>query len=161
MVTPPEILLASRFFLRLELTVSGGDAIADAVFLECQGFQKTQNAIEVVEVTPNQWGKASRGQVVTTKIPGNVKTDNLILRRGLNKSMSLWNWYKAVEDGQWAQQVAEGSLSIYDQAGSERARYNFQRAWPMRYSAADLNAQSTDIEIEELELAVESLVRSL
>ncbi|MEL6855361.1 MAG: phage tail protein [Cyanobacteria bacterium J06560_2] len=160
MAASSEILLASRFFMRLELRVAGGNAIADASFLECQGFQRSQSCIEVVEVTPKQWGKASRGQVTITKVPGNVKTDNLVLRRGMTTSLSLWNWFKAIEEGKWYEQVAEGSLSIYDQAGTEQARYNFQRAWPMRYSASDVNAQSTEIEIEELELAVESLIRS-
>lgn len=147
--------------MRLELRVAGGSAIADATFLECKGFRRSQACVEVPEVTPQQWGKASRGQVVITKVPGNVTTDNIVLRRGMTNSLSLWNWFKAVEEGKWDEQVAEGSLSIYDQAGAEQARYNFQRAWPMRYTATDLNAQSTDIEIEELELAVESLERSL
>lgn len=147
--------------MRLELRVPGGNVIADATFLESKGFQRSQSCIPVTEVTAKQWGKASRGQVVISKVPGNVKTENLVLRRGLTNSKSLWNWFQEVEAGKWSEQVAEGSLSIYDQGGSEQARYDFQRAWPMRYQVGDLNAQSSEIEIEELELAIESLVRSL
>ncbi|MEM9008275.1 MAG: phage tail protein [Cyanobacteria bacterium P01_F01_bin.86] len=157
---PSEVLLASRFFIRLELQVTGGNAIADATFLECQGFERTQDCISITEVTPKQWAKASRGQVAITKIPGNAKTTNLVLRRGLTNSKLLWNWFKEVEVGNWYDNRAEGSLSIYDQAGIEQARYNFEGAWPMRYQASGMSARSSEIEIEELELATEYLVRA-
>lgn len=155
-----ELLAASRFFLRLELQVGGGDETVDATFLECQRFERSQPITEIVEVTPNQWAEAKYGQLVATKIPGRVKTENIVLKRGMTNSMTLWNWFNQVAAGKWQKQVVEGSLSIYDQAGSEQARYDFRGAWPTRYATADVNAQSTEIAIEELELAVDSLVRS-
>ena len=48
---------------------------------------------------------------------------------------------------------------IYDQAAKEQARFNFRGAWPLRYVASDVSAQSSDMEVEELEMAVESFVR--
>lgn len=153
----PEMLLASRFYLELILDGNQGDG--DVIFLECQGFKRHQEAIEVAEVTPGQWANAKFGQVRRTKMPGNVKTDNIILRRGMSKSLSLWEWFASVEAGQWGDQLREGSLVVYNQAGKEQVRFNFRGAWPVRYSIADLNAQSSDIEIEELEMAVEQFVR--
>ncbi|MEO1390303.1 MAG: phage tail protein [Cyanobacteria bacterium J06634_6] len=155
-----ELLLASRFYLRLELQVSGGTQSVDAVFSECQRFQRSQKAIEVIEVTPRQWGKAKYGQLVSTKVPGRVATDNLVLKRGLTESVTLWNWFTAVESGDWVNQEAEGGLSIYDQAGDEKARYDFRGAWPMRYSTSGVNARSTDMAIEELVLAIDSFTRA-
>lgn len=155
-----ELLAASRFFLRLELQVGGGQETVDATFLECQRFERSQPITEIAEVTPNQWGKANFGQLITTKIPGHSKTENLVLKRGMTNSMTLWNWFNQVATGLWHEHTAEGSLSIYDQAGAEQARYNFRGAWPTRYTAADVNAQSTDLAIEELELALDALVRA-
>ncbi|MGF1523715.1 MAG: phage tail protein [Leptolyngbyaceae cyanobacterium] len=155
-----ELLLASRFYLRLELQIGGGDATVDAVFLACQRFQRSQKAIAIVEVTANQWAKAKYGQLVTTKIPSHAATDNLVLKRGLTNSMTLWNWFTKVESGQWKDHEAEGALSIYDQAGGEQARYDFQGAWPMRYSTSEVNAKSTEVAIEELELAVSAFTRA-
>jgi phage tail-like protein len=155
-----ELLLASRFYLKLELQIGGGSETVDAVFLDCRRFQRSQTAIAIVEVTANQWAKAKYGQLVTTKIPGHVATDNLVLKRGMTDSMTLWNWFNQVELGQWKDQEAEGSLSIFDQSGSEQARYDFQGAWPMRYNTSEVNAKSTELAIEELELAVSSFVRS-
>ena len=157
---PVEPLLKSQFFMRLELKIKPDGGVADATFSECQGFQRTQDCISVAEVTPMQWGKASRGRVAITKVPGNAKSDNLVLRRGLTHSKFLWNWFEAIEVGKWYEQAAKGSLTIYGQEGVEHARYEFQRAWPMRYQIGDLNAQSSELEIEELELAIESLTRA-
>lgn len=155
-----ELLLASRFYLKLELQIGGGSETVDAVFLECQRFQRSQKAIAIVEVTANQWAKAKYGQLVTTKVPGHVATENLVLKRGLTDSMTLWNWFNQVELGQWKDHEAEGALSIFDQSGGEQTRYDFQGAWPMRYNASEVNAKSTEIAIEELELAVSSFARS-
>lgn len=154
----PELLTASRFYL--ELTLSGGNDTIDATFLECQGFKRTQNVAEVCEVAPQQWAKAKSGRVLRTKIPGNVKTENIVLRRGLTNSMTLWNWFAQVEAGKWGEQLKDGSLVIYDQSGQEQARFDFQKAFPVRYMAADLNAKSQDMEIEELEIAVETFIRT-
>ena len=155
-----ELLAASRFFLRLELALEGGNDNVDATFLECQRFERSQPITEIVEVTPNQWAQAKFGQLVTAKIPGRAKTENIVLKRGMTNSMTLWKWFNQVESGKWKDNVVEGSLSIYDQAGNEQARYDFRGAWPTRYATADVNAQSTEIAIEELELAVDAIVRS-
>lgn len=155
-----ELLLANRFYLRLELQIGGGDQAVDAVFSECQRFVRSQKAIEVIEVTPNKWAKAKYGQLVNVQVPGRVATDNLVLRRGLTDSMTLWNWFTAVESGEWEKQQAEGGLSIYDQAGGEQARYDFRGAWPMKYSTSGVNAKSTEIAIEELVLAIASFTRA-
>lgn len=156
----PEMLTASRFYLELKL--DGSKEPVDATFLECQGFKRSQEAIEFCEVTPQQWGRnpAKKGRVIRTKIPGNPKTENIILKRGMTNSMTLWQWFNAVEEGHWSKQLRDGSLVIYDQAGNEQARFEFRGAWPTRYSAADFSASSTEIEIEELELAVETLRRA-
>ncbi|MBW4652206.1 MAG: phage tail protein [Kaiparowitsia implicata GSE-PSE-MK54-09C] len=152
-----ELLAANRFYLELKL--EGSDTSADATFLECQGFKRSQESIEISEVTPEKWGQANLGRFVRTKIPGGAKTENIILRRGMTGSMTFWKWFEAVESGKWAKQLRNGSLVIYDQGGQEQARFDFQNAWPVRYTAADVSAQSTDLEIEELEIAVDNFIR--
>jgi len=155
-----EILAANRFFMRLELQMDDNNETVDAVFLECQRFERSQPAVSIVEVSPRKWANAKHGLLVTTKIPGNCKTENIVLRRGMTNSLLLWNWFHSVEMGKWQEAVVDGSLSIYDQAGREQARYDFGDAWPTRYKASDVNAQSSDIQIEELELVVHNLLRS-
>jgi phage tail-like protein len=153
----PELLTNSRFYL--ELSLDGSNDAIDAIFKGCKGFKATQDVIEACEVTTQKWGQASRGAVVRTKIPGNVKYTNIILSRGLSSSKTLWNWFEAVQEGNWAKQRRDGSLNIYDQSGTLQARYEFNRAWPARYSIADVSADGAELEIEEIEIAVEALKR--
>jgi phage tail-like protein len=153
----PELLTNSRFYIELKL--EGSQEPVDAYFMDCKGFKHTQDAIEVCEVTPQRWGAAKMGQVVRTKVPGNVKTNNITLRRGMTKSTTLWKWFEAVQEGNWAKQRRDGSLTIYDQAGNPQAIFQFLGAWPVSYIASDLSAGGADVEIEEMEIAVEMFTR--
>ena len=153
----PEILTAHRFYLGL--TLDGQKDNVDGFFLECQGFKRSQDAIEITEVTPNKWGASDKGQVVRTKIPGNVKSGNITLKRGMTNSLAIWKWFEAVQEGKWANQRKSAALTIYDQAGQEQARFELAGAWPASYKIADVNARSSDIEIEEIEVAYEEFKR--
>jgi phage tail-like protein len=156
--SPPEILTSHRFYLELTLD---GQKDADAYFLECQGFKRTQEAIEICEVTSQTWGSSgqSKGLPVRTKIPGNVKSGNLTLRRGMANSMDFWKWFEDVQNGNWAKKRKLLSLSIYGQDNQELARFELAGAWPSSYKIADVNVRSTEIEIEEIEVAFEEFKR--
>ncbi|AFZ24161.1 conserved hypothetical phage tail region protein [Cylindrospermum stagnale PCC 7417] len=153
----PEILTNSRFYLELKL--DGSQEPIDGYFMECQGFKRTHDVIEIAEVTPQKMGASKSGLVVRTKLPGNVKNNNLILRRGMTISMTMWNWFKAVEQGNWAKQRRDGSLTIYNQASLEVARFEFKRGWPSSYKITDMNASANEFEVEEVEVVIEDLIR--
>lgn len=172
-----EILTSSRFFVGIAL--DGSKEPIDGYFMECQGMKQTQEVIEICEVTPQSWGRnagASKGRVMRTKIPGNLKTDNLVLKRGMTISMTFWQWFSKVSEGEWkgdnrayggtgqsgggSGQRYNGRLVIYDQGAEERARFSFEGAWPVSYKISDLKASNNEFEIEEVELAVDSFVRT-
>jgi phage tail-like protein len=153
----PEILTTCRFYVELKLDDSKDPV--DAYFMECKGFKRTQEVIEVCEVTPQKWGKANHGQVVRTKVPGNVKSNNLVLRRGMTCSPTLWKWFEDVQAGNWAKKRHDGSLTIYDQESTIQARFEFQGAWPTSYTLTDVSASSNEVEIEEVEVAIEVFTR--
>ena len=155
----PETLMNCRFYFELHLKGSN-DAI-DGYFMECKGFKTSQQVIEICEVTPNKWGASGNavGQVVRTKIPGNVSFTNMTLRRGLTLSMTLWNWLESVQTGNWAKQRRDGSIQLYTHGAKEEFRFEFKRAWPVSYNISDLKADGNEIEMEDLEIAVEELKR--
>ncbi|MGK7890805.1 MAG: phage tail protein [Leptolyngbyaceae cyanobacterium] len=170
-----EILTSARFFVGIQL--DGSKNPIDGYFMECQGFKQTQQVIEVAEVSPQSWGhkaQAKKGRVMRTKIPGNLKTENITLRRGMTISMTMWNWFHSVSEGEWAGdnraysdrgkssgkgQRYNGRLVIYDQGSSEQARFVFEGAWPVSYKISDLKAGANEFEIEEVELAIDSFQR--
>ena len=154
-----ELLTSSRFYL--ELRVDGSDDRIDGYFTECAGFERTQEVIEFCQVTPQKWGKDSNavGRVIRNKMPGNSKSSNLILRRGMTTSKMFWEWFNAVEQGNWAKQRRNGDLTLYDQGGDEKARFRFSGAWPIKYKIGDVGASKAEFEIEEVELAVDEFKR--
>lgn len=154
-----ELLTTSRFYLELKLR--GSDDRIDGYFMECQGFQRQQDLIEHCEVVSQKWGSkpAERGRVLRTKMPGNSKSNNITLRSGMTISPTIWKWFKAVEEGNWAEQLRDGSLTIYKQGGDMEARFDFLGAWPVSYKIGDLKADGNEFQIEELELAVDEFKR--
>ena len=153
----PEILTSCRFYVELKLDDSQDPV--DAYFMDCKGLKRTQEVIEICEVTSQRWGSAKSGQLVRTKIPGNVKTNNVTLKRGMTRSNTLWKWFDATQSGNWKNQRRDGSISIYDQLGEVQARFVFRRAWLTGYVVSDLSSSSNEIQIEEVELAIEEFIR--
>lgn len=153
----PEYLTSCRFNLQLE--IDNKNDREDASFQECIGLELAQDTVSIHEVTPQRWGRSSYGRVVRTKIPGNIKLENLVFRRGMTNSVTLWKWIEAVYLGNWANQRRNGSLIVYDQAGNAQLRLNIFGAWPVRYQAANVDSKSMEIEIEELEVAFDMIVR--
>ncbi|MEM9946772.1 MAG: phage tail protein [Cyanobacteria bacterium P01_D01_bin.36] len=155
----PEILTQARFYL--ELNLEGSVDTIDGYFLECGGFSRSQAVIEVSEVTPQVWGAQgrSRGHIVQSKIPGNSTYTNLTLKRGLTLSSVFWDWLEVVGAGGWFDKRRDGSLVIYNQAAEEQVRLEFTGAWPVSYKISDMSVTSAEYNIEEIEIAVESLKR--
>lgn len=156
-----EVLTNSRFYLEIKL--EGSDETIDGYFMDCQGFKRTQEIIEIAEVTDQRWAEKGespkKGRVVRTKIPGNAKSDNLTLKLGMTISDTMWRWFHAVERGDWANQFRNGDITIYSQGGDMQARFRFAGAWPVSYKVGDLTASGSDFQIEELELSVDEFMR--
>jgi phage tail-like protein len=154
-----ELLTSSRFYL--ELRIDGSDDRIDGYFMECQGFERTQEMIEFCQVTPQKWGKDSNavGRVIRNKVPGNTKSSNLTLRRGMTTSKIFWEWFAAVEQGNWAKQRRNGDLTLYNQHGEEKARFRFLGACPVKYKIGDVGASKAEFEVEEIELAIDEFRR--
>ena len=155
----PEILTVARFYVELKL--DGSDDRVDAVFMECGGLEVTQEVTSIVEVTPQKWGKKgnTRGRLIRRKIPGNSSYTNINLRRGLTISTVMWDWLESVQEGNWDEQQRDGSLIIYNQNSEEKSRFQFSRAWPIRYQISDFSVSGKEHTIETVELAVEELKR--
>ena len=158
----PEILTTARFYLELKLQTSkqSNDRI-DGYFMECQGFKRSQDVVEFCEVAKEPWGSKSAkvGRVVRRKIPGNSKSENIILKMGMSLSDSFWKWFKDVENGHWVEQFRDGDLTLYTQGGKIHARFRFLGGWPVSYKISDVKADGSDFQVEEVELAVDEFFR--
>jgi len=109
------------------------------------------------EVTEHKVVK--EGKEVVMKIPGRLKWENIVLKRGITSNMDIWTWRKMVEDGNVVGARKDGSVVMYDQTLKEVARWNFQSAWPSKVTGPSVKSDSTEVGVEELTLVHEGIER--
>ncbi len=121
-------------------------------FTECSGIGSEHEVIEHKVVN-------EQGQEVVMKIPGRLKWENITLKRGITSNMDIWDWRKQVEDGDVEGARRNGSIIMYDEELKEVARWNFERAWPVKVTGPQPKADSNEIGIEELVITHEYITR--
>jgi len=123
------------------------DGVAAAAFAEVSGLD---SETEVIEYRTGDSKVSS-----TLKLPGLTKYSNIVLKRGLTRDLSLWQWRKTVVDGQTDRR--NGTIVLLDESGSPVLRWTFRNGWPCKWEGPSLNAKSSEIAIETLEIAHEGL----
>jgi phage tail-like protein len=121
-------------------------------FTECSGLGSEHEIIEHKIVT-------EQGQEVVKKIPGRLKWEDITLKRGITSSMDIWDWRADVENGNVEDARRDGSIIMFDQQLKEVARWNFERAWPLKVSGPSPKADSNEIGIEEMVITHEYIAR--
>jgi len=82
-------------------------------------------------------------------------------------SRQLFAWFKAClppeegGDGKWSQYRADGSIVLYSADGEEVLRWNLSRAWPKKYSIADMDSTSGDLAVETYEIVAEMITKQV
>ncbi|HSL59142.1 MAG TPA: phage tail protein [Acidimicrobiales bacterium] len=136
--------LGSQFALEL-------DGVELARFTGCSGLTITAEVVTTNTIGPD-------GRPVIQKRPGRITYEDIVLKRGFSASNTILDWLQKVADGTVERKT--GSIVIYDPAGVELDRWNFENAWPSKWSASDLDAGTDDIMIEELTITHEFLKRA-
>ena len=83
-------------------------------------------------------------------------SSNLVLKRGVTASKILWNWYWDVVQGRVDRKNV--SILLMDEAGQEKVRWNFEKAYPVKWTGPDLRAATSDVAVESVELAHKGLL---
>jgi phage tail-like protein len=121
-------------------------------FRECTGMGSENEVVEYKASGP-------KGEFVIHKVPGRMKWNNITLKRGITDAIDMWKWRKLVEDGEIDQARKNGSIVMFNQAGTEMARWHFFNAWPSKLTGPTTNANNNEVGIEEMELTVEGYYR--
>ena len=100
-----------------------------------------------------------KGVEVVLKVPGRLKWENITLKRGITSDMQIWEWRKMVENGDVKGARSNGSVTMFDQALTPVARWEFQNAWPVKVTGPSVKSDSNEIGVEELTLAHEYITR--
>lgn len=121
-------------------------------FRECTGLGSENEVVEYKASGP-------KGEFIIKKVPGRMKWNNITLKRGITDAMDMWKWRKLVEDGKIGEARKNGSIVMYNQQGTEIARWNFVAAWPAKLNGPAANAGNNEVAIEELEITHEGYLR--
>jgi phage tail-like protein len=115
-----------------------------ARFSECSGLELEQDTFDYRE-----GGLNSR----VHRLPGRFKFTNLTLKKGIaTDGQSLWSWVEETVKGPIKPHTV--TVTLYDLTGGKPLRtWNFQDAYPVKWSVVALSADQNAIAIESLILA--------
>jgi len=122
--------------------------LCSGAFSECTGLEATMEP-KVIKEGGRNYGAAQRA--------GSVTFATVILRRGMTTTRHLWRWFELVtRKGGYSYRLA-AFVRMYNQKGEIVLTWKLEKAMPIKFKAADLNAKGTEIGVEELHLAHEGL----
>ncbi|MGH3004384.1 MAG: phage tail protein [Gaiellaceae bacterium] len=121
------------------------DGVTAAAFKEVSGLDGSVDVIEYRE--------GADVSATSRKIPGLVRYANVILSRGLTDSRDLYDWWNAIVSGKADRRAA--AIVLLDSERNPVRRWNLRAAWPARYAISALDAATSELVIETLELAHE------
>jgi len=127
-----------NFKFRVEI-----DGINVAGFCEVSGIG---SEIEVIEYREG-------GEDHTRKLPGLIKFTNVTLKRGMTDSRDLYNWHRALLQGTLDRRTVV--IVLLDDERKDVARWRLSDAFPQKYQGPRLNAKTSEVAIETLELCCE------
>ena len=93
------------------------------------------------------------------KLSGQTKYGNITLKWGLTDSTELYDWYQQVVEKGAKDSRKNIAIILVDEAGDDKARWDIDGAWPLKYDPTDFNAKGNDVAIETLEIVNESYKR--
>lgn len=117
------------------------------------GFSEVQLGAARVELI--EYREGSDRTNTTRKLPGLVRYDNVVLRRGIAGDTTLWEWFDRIRDGQGETRDVE--IVLLDEARRPVVRWRLRNAMPVKWEGPTLRAQGNEVALETLELAHEGL----
>jgi phage tail-like protein len=124
------------------------DGITEAVFTEC--------TLPTLEVQVHQQMEGGLNNAVH-QLPGRVKAGKITLKRGITTSSELLEWYMSVAQGELEESQRTLSVVMYNSLLEEVLRWDFQGAFPSRWTGPSFVSGNSQVAIETLELAYQAM----
>src|SRR5262245_44850665 len=121
--------------------------LCSGAFAECTGLEATMEP-KVIKVGGSNYGPSQR--------VGPVTFATVVLKRGMTTTRDLWNWFQMVAGGAYSVRL-NVRITMQSVNAQPVLTWILERALPVKFKAADLNAKGTEVGIEELHLAHEGL----
>ena len=117
-------------------------------FQEVSGLDSEYDLIEYRAGTWQPWS--------TVKQPGLMKFSDVTFKKGMFKTdTTLFDYFMSVQMNVIERQQV--TIELLDEAGATLFIWTLRNAWPLKVTSTDMNAQNSEIAIEEIVLAHEGL----
>ncbi len=126
--------LSFRFLVEVQGLLVGG-------FSEVSGLQAETETEEIQEGGVNDH---------VHKLPKITRHQNIILKRGMIDSETLWRWHNDVVNGKIERKTV--FIILMDNEGNEVWQWYFERAYPVKWTGPELRADNSTVAVEALEL---------
>lgn len=84
---------------------------------------------------------------------------NLILKHGLSDVDFMWSWHNSVRQNIFLRR--NGTIFLMSTSGEPKAAWNFQGAYPVKWTGPELRAESNTVAFESIELVHRGITRIL
>jgi phage tail-like protein len=88
------------------------------------------------------------------KLPGRLTYPNLVLKKGITRETALMDWFYASQNPAERKEV---SVTLKGPAGQTVRSWSFDGAFPVKWTGPTLNAGSSSVASETLEIAHQGL----
>jgi len=148
-----EVLVNCRFYFE-------ADGVTDKQILEVSGLSSETPAAGGDKVL----GSAKNAVNLRQAAPTRAKFTPVVVKLVATTNKDLYKWYEDCNKNtggksDWSSNRKAASVSVYDQAGEMRARWELLNAYPTKYEGPKLEAGSNDVANETLTLVHEGLKR--
>lgn len=141
MATPPEPIESSNFQVEIDGLVTSA-------------FSRVELPQAVVDEVAHRSGTDRTS--ASTKAPGLSHYSHLVLTRGLTADLELWNWWTAARDGDPSVD-RNVVVRLLDATRSPVLAWQFRGAFPVVHRLTPLDASSSDMVLETVELAFDAM----
>jgi phage tail-like protein len=120
-----------------------------SMFTECSAMTIETETFEYAEGGVNSH---------THKLPTRTKYGNVTLKRGLDETQELYDWYLQVVSGDFKRRHI--SIVLYDIHGKRARHWDLMDAYPCKWTGPDLRVDAGAVAVETVEFAHAGLIPS-
>ena len=121
--------------------------VCSGAFAECTGLEASMEPKVIKEGGRNYGAVQRAGATIFTTV---------VLKRGISLNRNLWQIFSVISNGMYAPRL-QVTINLFDIDGSAVMAWQLDRAMPVKFKFADLNARAAEVGIEELHLVHEGL----
>lgn len=153
MAAQDEVLVGCRFYYE-------ADGLTDKMVMEVSGLSSETPAAGGDKVL----GSGKQALNMRQAAPTRVKFAPVTVKVVATTNKDLYQWYEKCNKNEggksdWSSNRKASSITVYDQGGDMKARWEIVNSYPTKYEGPKLEAGNTDVATETITLVHEGIKR--